>query len=453
MTADERRLAHGKDSAIRILPFSAWRYNPSVVGDPAGCVSPPYDQFTPEMIARLEAQSPYNIARMVKAPEGGGPDESGKHYQGARELLNHWIGERAIVADRVSGIYPYAQSYPHGNGRLTRQGFIALGDVRDAGLYTHEETHSHVREDRARLRLATAADFGLIFMIYSDPSLGIDRLLRDCLSGTPLLSASQPDGSTHHLHRCSDPDVLTRITRQMSGLDCVIADGHHRTAAAFDAWKRSGDDRFGFAMMAFFNADAPGMTVLPIHRGIVRRDGWRFESFLDALAERFDVQEIPVDPQTSDALIAGRLDGLVQDQARKERMAFGLVGPDRGRVFLLESPRRSPDDWPWPPESKPAWRQLATAVFDVGILRSVLGFKDADMSAGRDLVFSKDSAELIGLVRKGLCQAGFILPATPLGAIFEVARARQNLPQKSTFFFPKLLTGLTINRIDTLPAA
>lgn len=422
-----------------------------MVADPAACASPPYDQFTPSLVARLEAQSPWNIARLVKAPEGGGPDESGEHYRRARALLDEWIRSGAISPDSDPGIYPYSQSYLFGNDRLTRQGFIALGDVRDAGLFTHEETHSHVREDRARLRLTTAADFGLIFMIYSDPTLGIDRLLRDCFSSEPLLWSRQPDGSTHRLYQCGDPDVYGPVMRQMGDLDCVIADGHHRTAAAFDAWKQSGDDRFGYAMMAFFNADAPGMTVLPIHRGIVRRGGWKFGAFIDLMAERFAVQELATQRAASDREVAARLEGLVRTQASRDRVAFGLVGPAGEHVYLVETPRDLPADWPWPRDSKPAWRQLATAIFDVGILRGVLGFKDADLEAGRDLVFSKDAAELVGLVRRGDCQAGFVLPATPLAAIFDVARARQNLPQKSTFFFPKLLTGLTINRIDTIP--
>ncbi len=419
------------------------------MGDPALCLSPPYDQFDPEMIARLEAQSQYNIARIVKAPPDGHPDPTGQRYNRANAFLARWVSEKALVPDDRPGFYPYSQSYTVGATRLTRRGFIALGDIRDAGVYTHEETHSHVREDRCRLRLATEADFGLIFMIYSDPAQTIDRILRDCETGDLLLAVDQPDGSAHRLYRCADPDRSEHIVRLMAGMDCVIADGHHRTAAAFDSWKKTGDERFGYVMTAFFNADAPGMTVLPIHRVVAREHGWRFTEFLEQLADRFKVHHLPTDGQTP-RQIAAHLEGLIAERQRRDLVAFGMIGPDPGFVFLVETTRTSTTDWPWPPQTSAAWRGLATAIFETGILRATLGYSDDQIAVGHGLDFPKDSPRVVELVQSDHDQLGFILPATPLASIFEVARLRQNLPQKSTFFFPKLLTGLTIHRMEPL---
>ncbi len=402
------------------------------------------------MIAQLEGQNRYNIARLVKAPADGGPDPSGEHYRQARAVLDQWATDGALAADVGAGFYPYTQTYTIGNKRLTRHGFIALGDLRDAGLFTHEKTHAHVRDDRSRLRLTTAADFGLIFMIYSDPAQSVDRILRDCEAGTPILVTDQPDGTTHRLYRCTDPESMKRIQRQMAGFDCVIADGHHRTAAAFDAWKESGDEKWAFAMMAFFNAEAPGMIILPIHRAIARNPRWRFDDFLERLADNFDVQEIPVAGMAT-AELASRLEGFVQERQQKDRVAFGMVGPNPDIAYRVEMRPRPNPDWPWPPNTSPVSRSLATAIFETGVLRVSLGYAEPEIASGWGVSYLKDAVPMIESVRAGQNQIGFVLPPTPLGAIFDVARQRQNMPQKSTFFYPKLLTGLVVNRIDSTP--
>lgn len=402
------------------------------------------------MIAQLEGQNRYNVARLVKAPADGGPDESGEHYRQARALLDQWADDGALAADLGAGFYPYTQTYTIGSKRMTRHGFIALGDLRDAGLFSHEKTHAHVRDDRSRLRLATAADFGLIFMIYSDPAQSVDRILRDCESGTPILVANQPDGTTHRLYRCTDAESMKRIQRQMTEFDCVIADGHHRTAAAFDAWKEGGNEKWAFAMMAFFNAEAPGMIILPIHRAVARNQRWRFGEFLERLADNFDVQEIPVAGMTT-AELASRLEGIVQDRQEDDRVAFGMVGPNPDIAYRVETQPRPNPDWPWPEDTNPVCRSLATAIFETGVLRVSLGYAEPEIEKGWGVSYLKDAVPMIESVRAGQNQIGFVLPPTPLGAIFNVARQRQNMPQKSTFFYPKLLTGLVVNRIDTTP--
>ena len=403
------------------------------------------------MIARLEAQSPYNVARLVKAPPDGKPDPTGEHYRGANALFTDWISRGIITPDAGPGLYPYSQTYSLGSNRLTRRGFIALGDLRDAGIHTHEETHPHVREDRCRLRLETAADFGLIFMIYADPAQMIDRLLRDCGAGDPIVVADQPDGSTHRLYRCADPERARGIVRHMAALECVVADGHHRTAAAFDTWRKTGDESWAYAAMAFFNAEASGMTVLPIHRAVTRERTWRFDEFLERLADNFEVLHLPVAGRSPRQII-GQLESLVHEQHRTDRVAFGMAGPDPGSAFLVETPDPVPAGWPWPKNSPPVWRGLATAIFETGILKAILGFSDDQIAAADGLDFTKDASALIEWVRSGRYQLGFMLPPTSLTSIFEVARLGQNLPQKSTFFFPKLLTGLTIHRMEPSPS-
>jgi uncharacterized protein (DUF1015 family) len=418
------------------------------VGDPAACVSPPYDQFHPAMVAKLEAQSTYNIARIVIAPDGGGPDPTGAHYVDKARLLKEWSDSGALVADQEPGIYPYSQSYSLSGKSVTRRGFIALGDLRDATILPHEETHAHVREDRAQLRAATAADFGLIFIIYSDPSGTVDRMLRDCEEGGEILRAEQPDGSSHVLRRCTDPERIERLIRHMDDLDCIIADGHHRTAAAFDAWQAKGDERWASVMMAFFNADAPGMTVLPIHRGISCPSSWEFEETLDRLSEFFQIIHYPK-PGSSPEDVVAHLQGHIAEHTRVGRVAFGMVGPDADSAYLVETPNSPTVEWPWPDAMHEQTRKLPTAIFETGVLRGALNFEGFQIDRGDRISFPRDPVSMISRVRSGELQLGFVLPSTPLDAIFAVARLRQNMPQKSTFFFPKLLTGLTVHRIET----
>ncbi len=421
------------------------------MGDPADCFSPPYDQFDDVLVARLLAQSTYNIARIVVAPAGGGPDPTGEHYRRANLVLETWLAQGVLVADRGPAVYPYSQTYSVGGHKLTRRGFIALGDVRDAGLFSHEETHSHVREDRAQLRLATAADFGLIFMIYSDPAQAIDRILRDCEEGEPLAQAEQPDGSLHRLYRCGDPQRVAKILALMESRECVIADGHHRTAAARDTWERKQDDRWANAMMAFFNAEAPGMTVLPIHRTITHVSHADIDQVIERVAEYFDVALIPM-PDVPFEERASFLLGLVAERARNGRTAFAMVSLPTEIGLLIEAGRAQMSQWPWPADMPEACRALPTAVFETGVLRAAFGFSDDEIDHSERIGYPKDAPAVIESVRRGQVQLGFLLPPTPLDAIFEVARLRRNLPRKSTFFFPKLLTGLTVHRIESGPS-
>ncbi|GAB4328523.1 MAG: DUF1015 domain-containing protein [Candidatus Zixiibacteriota bacterium] len=410
------------------------------------CASPPYDQYTDRLVAQLEAQSPYNIARVIKPPANGGPDATGRRYRDARAILQSWINDGVLAADSGPSIYPYLQSYMNGSYEVTRNGFIALGDLRDTRWFTHEETHAHVREDRARLRKATEADIGLIFMIYSDPHMSIDRLLRHCDFGSPILMTTQPDGSTHRVYRCGQESFIDRLARQMTEFDCVIADGHHRTAAAFDTWREMQDEHWAYAMMAFFNADAPGTAVRPIHRLVARSDGWKFDQFLEKLADRFSVQEITTENLSSEDT-AKRLESIVNERAEQGRIAFGMVGPHAHPSYVVDAPEPAPSDWAWPYPDDESYRRLATAVFEVGILRASVGLNDAEIAEGRGLKFPRDITTVTESVRSGKYQLGFILPPTPLSAVFDVARKRHNLPQESTHFFPKLLSGLVINRI------
>ena len=402
------------------------------------------------MVARLLSQSPYNIARIVVAPAGGGPDPTGAHYRRANDTLQTWIAQGVITADNGPAIYPYSQTYTVSGRTMTRRGFIALGDVRDTGLYTHEETHSHVREDRAQLRLATGSDFGLIFMIYSDAAQAIDRILRDCEGGEPIAQAEQPDGSRHRLYRCGDPERVERILSIMDKKECVIADGHHRTAAAKQTWTIKQDDRWANVMMAFFNADAPGMTVLPIHRVITNAARGDVDEIIEQIAEYFDVALIPMPDVPYDER-ASFLYGLVTERARRDRTAFAMVGLPTEIGFLIEAGKSQMSRWPWPEKMSEASRSLPTAAFETGVLRAALGFSEEDIDHSSRIDYPKDATSVLESVRRGRAQLGFLLPPTPLDSIFEVARLHENLPRKSTFFFPKLLTGLTVHRIEAGP--
>lgn len=402
------------------------------------------------MVAQLLSQSQYNIARVVVAPAGGGPDPSGAHYRRANETLQAWINQGVLTADRGPAFYPYSQTYTISGHTMTRRGFVALGDVRDAGLFTHEETHSHVREDRAQLRLATSSDFGLIFMIYSDTAQAIDRILRDCEGGGPIATSEQPDGSIHRLYRCGDSESIDRIIAVMDKKQCVIADGHHRTAAARQTWETNKDDRWANAMMAFFNSDAPGMTVLPIHRVITQAAHGDIDEIIEKIAEYFDVALIPMPDVPYDER-ASFLQGLVVERARHDRIAFAMVSLPTEIGFLIEAGRTRMNNWPWPEKMPEAARALPTAVFETGVLRAALGFSEEDIDHSSRIEYPKDAGSVLDTVRRGRAQLGFLLPPTPLDSIFEVARLRQNLPRKSTFFFPKLLTGLTVHRIGVGP--
>jgi uncharacterized protein (DUF1015 family) len=391
----------------RIYPFQPFRYSEKA-GPLENLVTQPYDKISPAMRSRYLSLSPYNLARVILP---------GNDYTGAASHLGEWIASGVLARDRESGVFPYFQEFtvPDTGERLVRKGFIALGAVEDysAGVvHRHEQTLSGPKKDRLELLRHTRAHFGQIFMLYPDPAGAVDALLDEA---APIAQVTDEYGAVHRLWRIAD---AARIQELMAGKMLLIADGHHRyeTALAFRDENPGlpGADR---VMMTFVNMYSPGLKILATHRLV---SGVAAEGFLRAAAGDFKVEEI-----TS-------LDQL--KRAWAEGAGRTIIGAAiANRLFLLEE--------------RQARGELDVRVLHERVLAGALGIGEEAVRGEKHLRYIRGIGAAVEQVRQGAAQIAFLLKPVSIQQVADTSFAGGVMPQKSTDFYPKLLSGLTIYRL------
>jgi uncharacterized protein (DUF1015 family) len=406
---------------VRIKPFHGYRYAAAAGRDISDVVAPPYDQISPELREQLYALSPRNVVRVTF------PREEPERYRGAREVLGAWLAEGLWAREDRPAIYPYHQTYTAGGERVTRMGFVALGEVTDyaAGVVLpHERTHAAPKRDRMELLEATGADTGLLFMLVGDPQ---GDLLRATMpEGEPVAEARDLRGERHRLWRITDAATIARVAWLMAPRRVIIADGHHRYETAVEYARRHPDGTH--KMMAFFTLEAPGLTIFPNHRLVHDVSGFAFDRLLADARRWFDVSPL-ADPAAF----------------RATPRAIGVV--TAGDAAVLTPREEAFDRIDWPPSTSPAWRRLAVSVLHEGILQPMLGITGAMLEAKTHVDYTADQEEAIALARAGRCQAAFLIASTTPEELQAVVRGGEVLPQKSTHFYPKLLDGLVFHRL------
>jgi uncharacterized protein (DUF1015 family) len=409
---------------MRIRPFQGYRYGGGG-RDLTSVVAPPYDQISPDTQERLYAMSPANIVR-VTLPRDSAPGR-GDGYARARVVLDEWLAAGVWQRDERPALYPYTQTYTAGGAAITRQGFVALGEVTDYAekvVLPHERTHAGPKQDRMRLLEATGADVGLIFMLVGDPEGTLRRATAP--AGDPIAEARDLRGELHRLWRITDAAAVTRIAALMAARQTIIADGHHRyeTALAYAA-RHPGA---GHKLMAFFTLEAPGLTILPNHRLVHDVAGFDLTRFVEAARPWFDVEPL-ADPVTF----------------RPENRRVGVVAGTRAVALRLRDD--AADRIAWPAGTSAAWRRLAVSVLHEGLLRPLLDITDEKLDARTHVDYTADQVEAVALARAGRYQAAFLIAPTTPEELQAVVQGGELMPQKSTHFYPKLLDGLVFHRL------
>ena len=420
----------------QVFPFAALRYAVEKVGALESVITQPYDKITREMLARYQRLSPYNLAHLIKTTD----------YTGASALLESWLAEGILRPDPAPAIYPYFQRYrPPGSDRaLTRKGLIAavqLEEYRAGVVYRHEQTLSGPKQDRLELLRATRAHFGQIFMLYSDPAGEVDRLL-EAAAAEPLERLSDDYGAEHIVWRLEEPSAIAAIQRAMADKKLLIADGHHRyeTALAFrEECRRSPAHRPGgrceAVMMTLVNMEAPGLTILPTHRLLARLPGLDRAALLESVGRYFE--SLPMSPEE------GRR-GLATYGAG-QAIGLALAGPGGPEFFLLRL-RSETDLAALLPELSPAQRSLDVVVLHNLLLGRCLGIDEQAVREQEFLEYVREFEVGMKAVADGAAACFFLNPVR-IEQMREIAFGGGVLPQKSTDFFPKLLSGLAIYRL------
>ena len=439
-----------------IFPFHAYRYNSERV-PLADVLTQPYDKITPAMQERYARTSPYSLIAVEKGRPSPADSPAENVYTRAQQALQQWIRDGILVRDSSPGIYVYSQDYtvPGGAERRTRRGFIALGRVEDysAGVVSrHEQTMTGPKADRLELLRHTRTHTGQLFMLYTDPQRRVDALLDAAIASAAPAEARDEYDVLHRLWPVFDPGVIAGVTRAMADQKLVIADGHHRyeTAIAYRDQCRAGDPRrdplapHEKVMMTFFNTRSEGLLILPTHRLVAGLPDFEPAAFRRKTSAVFDQQV------WSFGNPAERAQSL--EKFRRELAASGseapAVGMYAGGAFLLFRLRPGTDLAALLPDVPPPLRQLDVVLLHRLLLDKGLGITAAAVVAEQHVTYERDIAVALAAVDEGKAQACFLLNSIGVEQVTEIALSGQVLPQKSTDFYPKLLSGITLYRME-----
>jgi len=439
-----------------IFPFQAYRYNTARV-DPAKVLTQPYDKITPAMAEKYAAASPYNLIPVEKGK--GLPDDSPGNnvYTRAAKALEQWIRDGIIVRDAAPSVYAYFQEYtvPESSERRVRKGFIALGRVEDysAGVvFRHEQTLSGPKADRLELLRHTKTHTGQLFMLYSDQAARVDALLDSKTQGKPEVEIRDEYDVVHRLWPVSDPAAIQTIGREMADKKLVIADGHHRyeTALAYrDACRARAAraDRnapYEKVMMTLFNTTSKGLTILPTHRVVSNVPHFSFEAFRAALANAFDWRSYPFANTAQRREVYAKFRDDLAGRAREQR-AIGVYPGGAFHICLL---KKDANLEVLLPGVSAAQRQLDVVLLHRLVLEQGLGITADAVKTEKNITYEREMDAAIADVDQGRAQMCFLLNSVSVETVAEMAMAGEVLPQKSTDFFPKLMSGIAMYRLE-----
>ncbi len=419
--------------------------------DPAAAgavIAPPYDVISPQQQEALYERSPHNVIRLEYGKETGEA-----RYRAAADALAQWRSGGVLAAEARPALYLYEQRFRHGGQSYTRRaviGRVRLSPPEDGIIRPHEYTMSRPKADRLALLRATATNISPVYALVDDAD-GAFKSAIAALTVAPVIDAQDFVGQGHRLSVIDEPEAIARITAAIAARPLYIADGHHRyeTALAYQREQQSvagaawpPDHPANFILMAITATDDPGLLILPIHRLV--RPVRMPEDLAAALGTTFDA----VDAGSLDNAGARAALMAAVRSASPPANVFGAAGITPGRLHLVTLRNRQAVEQMMPAEHPAAWRALDVNVLQYGILEPLLGIDAAALAGGEHVEFSEDDDEAFDAVRHGAAALALLVNATRPEQIVAVADAGDRMPQKSTYFYPKLGTGLVLNAHD-----
>ena len=427
------------------------RYSSDTVGDLAQVVTPPYDVISEEDQARYYARSPYNIIRLELGKEEPGDTSLNNRYTRAAAIFGEWRINDILRQEATPCYYLYQQIFNHDGQTYTRTSMLArvrLEPWSAKVVLPHETTHSKAKDDRLRLLRACAANFSPIMSMYEDPQGRIRRLLAAHAANAEVQFTDEVN-EQHRLHLFTDPTQIALIQNFFAERQLYIADGHHRYETALNYREEIREQRrfihendaVNFVLMALIDVDDPGLLVLPTHRLLIGLNPEALHALSSQqLAEYFMVQELGT--RVPNEAILEHL-----AQAGKEETSFVISTPEQNWLLRLneQGKRRMEQSG-----HSTAWNELDVAVVHTLLLEDLLSISQEDVTAGKYIRYTRDAQEALQAVKTGEAtrvQVALILNATRVRQVCDVAQADDRMPQKSTYFYPKLITGLVMNPV------
>ena len=430
-----------------LKPFRAYRYDSAVVGDPGDCIAPPYDVIDTKLRQRLCQRSPYNIAHVTKPQAGPASDP----YAQAGAHLQTFIHDGALKQDHQDTIYVYAQDFTIQGHSFRRTGFIALGRLEPYGntIRPHEHTLDGPKADRLNLLRATRSQIGQIFLLYDDPDDTIEHILTQACTGPELLFHRDDDNLEHRLFALTDHQQIDTLVQALRPQPTFIADGHHRYETALNYFQETNDPAAAWQLMTLVNFRNPGLLVLPTHRLLKNLPDFSPPTLLGRMKEFFDIARLRYDdtPQKNQRF-ADTLDGMAQ-QAQLGEHVIGMYFNDG--AFYLATLRQTDTMKRLAPDHSDAWRTLDVAILHKLVLEKLLGIDGPALAAETHIEYIKDFGDArnhaLDAVDRRDAQGLFFLNPTQPQQVQAVAQAGERMPQKSTFFHPKVFSGLVVRML------
>jgi uncharacterized protein (DUF1015 family) len=432
---------------VWIAPFRGIRYNPKKISDLSKVVAPPYDVISAEEQERLYRKSPYNIVRLILNREADS-------HQSAGSLFREWQEENILLRDEAPALYFVAHRFKLRSGEeKERLGFFALARLEEpssGNIHPHERTLEGPKADRLKILLSCNANLSSIFALYSEPKQSINHRLMEQVEGVPPLEEAEDSGRGHcRLWAIRDPEVIRRIQAEMREQPLLIADGHHRYEASLNYRNHlratrgnwNGREAFNYVLMYFANMSDPGLVVLPTHR-LVR--GWSpmpFQQLEKSLQNFFYIEQYP---KTSDGK-AWFLRAFKSGRKKQRQVGASFSGDPRYLILRLKNKRAMQR---LAKDMIPALRELDVNILHLLILEHVLGLNPEEQLREGVIRYLEDEEEVLKAVEKERQQAAFMLHPPSPEAILDIAMQKEKLPQKSTYFYPKLVSGLVVNKIE-----
>jgi uncharacterized protein (DUF1015 family) len=436
---------------MQIKPFKAFRFDKAVVGDVGNCTAPPYDVINDVQQEQLYNRNEHNIVRIIKGKTNASDNGDNNQYTRAAGYLNDWINQGALKEDSAETIYAYVQDFELGAVQFQRLAFIALAKLEEFGevVRPHEQILNKPMLDRLSLKKATTADFGLVFMLYEDKQEIADKIIEQTATTEPLIEFVDEQNVRHRLFAITAEEDIQQMVKMMNDKSCVIADGHHRYTTGLAYSKESDHPAAKYQMLAFANISHKGLIVLATHRLAGNLENFSFETLITELKENFELSELKFD--SPESKMNARQNMLEQMKAGhdEDKNAFGIYGSNNTFYVAVLRDKQAMD--PIVPDMSPAWRHLDVSILHKLILEKILGIDEEKLAKGENLQYVKDTPnaidESISQVDSGHKQAAFFMNPVKMQQLKLVTEAGERMPQKSTYFYPKIFTGLAIQKL------
>ena len=440
----------------KIYPFRGIHYDINIVGDLSKVVAQPYDQINDKLRETYYARHPFHLTRIIKGRTEPDTDKDNVYSRGG-DYLAEWMRDGVLKRDEKPAIYAYHQEYKVDDEIRVRKGFVALAKLEayGEGVKAHERTLAAPKQDRFNLMVTTEANTGQIFMLYSEPERLINKALDTAIVGKePDFLATDDFGCIHKMWRVTDKKAIREVKTHMEPMTLFIADGHHRYETAVNYMThmkklkkkcvKGATENFNNCMMTFVNVDEPGLTILPTHRLIYGLEDQKVESLLNNAMEYFTIEHFPLGDNDEKA-VKNVLDAMKTRQKNENLFGLYMKGDNEIKLLSLKDNHAMEN---LVPEMSDDWKKLDIAILHTILMDKFLGIDREKLEAKTNVEYFRDPVEPFKKARDDdHYQLVFLVNPTGVEQVKKVAANGERMPQKSTDFFPKLLSGMIMNKM------